>query len=107
MKDLNSVLLEGEIARRPRRVKRPQENPYYLLRIKSVSPIQGESDPSDEQTRVSHYSVELSPAFAEKLLGQLTEGTRIRVIGKLTIRGKTVRIQSEHAEIRPPRVSAA
>ena len=105
MKDLNSILLEGEVLAKPRVAHSKSGEAYSVLKLDTINRFAGNT--GFAKVEHNHFTVELGTGLAEKYRDGLQPGARIRVVGLLKVRANTVRIHTEDMEVRRAHSPAA
>ena len=106
MNNLNSVLLEGVVVRKPRKVTTKTGQTYHHFGIDTVN-ILSRNNSGFASVEHNEFIIEVADSIEKQVQTQLQTGQLIRVVGLLKNRAGTVKIRAEHLEIRSGSASAA
>lgn len=112
MTQLNSLIIEGKVAKKPKYVEPSKDAKFDAQKILSFSILNERTSKANGKFKkeVSHIDVEAFGGMAERLNGMLEKGKEVRVVGRIKLKRwkdsckinhSKIVIVAEHIELRP------
>lgn len=112
MTHLNSLIIEGWVAKKPKYVETSKDVKFDAQKILSFSILNEQTCKANGKFKklVSHIDVEAFGSLAERLNGMIEKGREVRVVGRIKqkrwkdsckINHSEIVVVAEHIELKP------